>query len=548
MAKPKKTPRPKAETPKGFRDYFGAEVTQRTEMLRRIAGVYHRYGFDALESSGVETVEALGKFLPDVDRPNEGVFAWQEDADTDKPGDWLALRYDLTAPLARVYAQHRNDLPTPYRRYAMGPVWRNEKPGPGRFRQFYQCDADTVGAPSVAADAEICAMLADCLEEVGIPRGDYVIRVNNRKVLNGVLEVAGLAGDDKERERGIVLRAIDKLDRLGVEGVRALLGAGRKDESGDFTEGAGLSEAQIIPIMNFVGASEHVDNRLLEKAKAMPGIANLVASAARLAGDDYQRQVFAEFPEVLEMRVRETVSVLKDLILGSDVGRQGVDELEQIASLLEAAGYGPDRIVIDPSVVRGLGYYTGPVYEAELTFDIEDEKGRTRNFGSVAGGGRYDDLVKRFTGQAVPATGVSIGVDRLLAALQAKGRLQADTAGPVVVTVMDRDRMADYQAMVAELRKAGIRAEVYLGNPKNFGNQLKYADRRGSPAAVIEGGDEKERGVIQIKDLILGAKIAESATLEEWKDRPSQFEVPRDQLVEKVREILGAHGLDEGTK
>ncbi|MCX8227435.1 MAG: histidine--tRNA ligase, partial [Sulfitobacter sp.] len=425
MAKPKKTPRPKAEAPKGFRDYFGAEVTQRAEMLRKIAGVYHRYGFDALESSGVETVEALGKFLPDVDRPNEGVFAWQEDADADKPGDWLALRYDLTAPLARVYAQHRNDLPTPYRRYAMGPVWRNEKPGPGRFRQFYQCDADTVGAPSVAADAEICAMLADCLEEVGIERGDYIVRVNNRKVLNGVMEVAGLAGDEKAAERGIVLRAIDKLDRLGLDGVRDLLGAGRKDDSGDFTDGAGLTETQADVVMGFM------------QAKRDTGA--------------------------------QTVARLRDLVGGSTVGLQGVDELETIADLMAAGGYGPDRVEIDPSVVRGLGYYTGPVFEAELTFEIKDDKGRVRNFGSVAGGGRYDDLVKRFTGQEVPATGVSIGVDRLLAALHAKGRLTSDTVGPVVVTVMDKARMADYQAMVAELRQAGIRAEVYLGNPKNFG-------------------------------------------------------------------------------
>ena len=191
--------------------------------------------------------------------------------------------------------------------------------------------------------------------------------------------------------------------------------------------------------------------------------------------------------------------------------------------------------------MRGLGYYTGPVFEAELTFEISDEKGRKRNFGSVAGGGRYDDLVKRFTGQEVPATGVSIGVDRLLAALEAKGRLDATHEGPVVVTVMDRDRMADYQSMVAELRSAGIRAEVYLGNPKNFGNQLKYADRRNSPVAVIEGGDEKDRGVVQIKDLILGAKLAQDATLEEWKDRPSQYEVPRDELVTKVRAILDLH-------
>lgn len=494
MAKPKKTPRPKAETPRGFRDYFGAEVTQRAEMLSKIAGVYHRYGFDALESAAVEKVEALGKFLPDVDRPNEGVFAWQEDAESEKAGDWLALRYDLTAPLARVYAQHRNDLPTPYRRYAMGPVWRNEKPGPGRFRQFYQCDADTVGAGSVAADAEICAMLADCLEEVGIERGDYIVRVNNRKVLNGVLEVAGLSGDDKEAARGIVLRAIDKLDRLGPDGVRALLGEGRKDDSGDFTEGAGLDEASADVVMGFM------------QAKRDSGAT--------------------------------TCARLRELVGDSAVGLEGVTELETIADLLAAGGYSSDRIEIDPSVVRGLGYYTGPVYEAELTFEITDDKGRARNFGSVAGGGRYDDLVKRFTGQEVPATGVSIGVDRLLAALQAKGRMDTTAQGPVVVTVMDKDRMADYQQMVAELRQAGIRAEVYLGNPKNFGNQLKYADKRGSPLAVIEGGEEHENGVIQIKDLVLGAKLAENATLEEWKERPSQYEVPRADLVAKVREIL----------
>lgn len=485
-----KTRRPRAETPKGFRDYFGAEVTERKRMLDQIAAVYHRYGFDPLETSAVETVEALGKFLPDVDRPNEGVFAW---ADEDQ--DWLALRYDLTAPLARVAAQYRNDLPSPYRRYAMGPVWRNEKPGPGRFRQFYQCDADTVGSASVAADAEICAMLADALEEVGIPRGDYVVKVNNRKVLNGVMEVAGLAGDDKEVERGIVLRAIDKIDRLGVEGVRALLGEGRKDESGDFTKGAGLSAEQADVVIGF------------STARRDSGVA--------------------------------TCARLRALVGASVTGADGVDELEAIAALLAAQGYGPDRIVIDPGVVRGLGYYTGPVYEAELTFKILDEKGRPRNFGSVAGGGRYDGLVKRFTGQDVPATGVSIGVDRLLAALRAKGRMEGEAAGPVVVTVMDRDRMADYMGMVGELRQAGIRAEVYLGNPKNFGNQLKYADKRQAPVAVIQGGNEAETGTVILKDLILGAKIAESATLEEWKDRPAQIEVPRADLAAAVRKMLG---------
>ncbi|WP_439526505.1 histidine--tRNA ligase [Roseovarius mucosus] len=523
MAKPKKEPRPKAETPKGFRDYFGAEVTTRAAMLNAIAGVYHRYGFDALESSAVETVEALGKFLPDVDRPNEGVFAWQ-----DEDEKWLALRYDLTAPLARVYAQHRNDLPTPYRRYAMGPVWRNEKPGPGRFRQFYQCDADTVGTASMAADAEICAMLADALEEVGIPRGDYVVRVNNRKVLNGVLEATGVTDPDQQ---AAVLRTIDKFDKVGESGVRELLGKGRLDASGAYIDGVGLSDERAEVIVSFLNSKKIVEAELREGPPQpddrIPGGMGIILN------DPHERSEQAG--QAWNWAVMDH---LMRLVGTTEIGFQGLKELGEISDLLAAQGYGPDRIVIDPSVVRGLGYYTGPVFEAELTFEILDEKGRPRQFGSVAGGGRYDDLVARFTGQQVPAVGVSIGVDRLLAALHAKGKIGSAERGPVVVTVMDRDRMADYQAMVGELRQAGIRAEVYLGNPKNFGNQMKYADRRGSPIAVICGGDEFAKGVVQIKDLILGAQIAENATVEEWKERPSQYEVPRAALVDKVRDIL----------
>ena len=493
MAKDKKQPRPKAETPKGFRDYFGQDVTERRDMLDRIAQVYHRHGFDPLETSAVETVEALGKFLPDVDRPNAGVFAWQEEAvpGGGTAGDWLALRYDLTAPLARVAAQYRNDLPSPYRRFAMGPVWRNEKPGPGRFRQFYQCDADTVGSASVAADAEICGMLADALEAVGIDRGDYLVRINNRKVLNGVLEAAEVREDQAED----VLRQIDKFDKVGREGVLALLTTGRLDDSGARIDGVGLSEAQAGPVLAFLEAKGADNAATLDNLSAAVG--------------------------------------------GSAIGTEGVDELRQIAAMLAAMGVAEDRAVIDPAVVRGLGYYTGPVFEAELTFEILDEKGRKRQFGSVAGGGRYDGLVERFTGQKVPATGVSIGVDRLLAALRAKGLAGAQVAGPVVVTVMDRDRMSDYQAMAANLRAAGIRAEVYLGNPKNFGNQLKYADKRGAPVAIIQGGDEAERGVVQVKDLILGAKIAAEASVEEWKSQPAQTEVARADLVAEVRRIIG---------
>ena len=486
MAKEKKTLRPKAQTPKGFRDYFGVEVVERAKMLETIVSVYHQYGFDALESSAVETVEALGKFLPDFDRPNEGVFAWQEE-----DNDWLALRYDLTAPLARVYAQYRNDLPKPYRRFAMGPVWRNEKPGLGRYRQFYQCDADTVGAATVAADAEICMMLADVLDQVGIPKRDYVVRINNRKVLNGILETMGLVN---KKKRDAVLRTIDKYEKIGVSGVRELLGKGRLDASGAYIDGVGLSESQAEPVLAFLTSK----------------------------GKDTSK----------------TISNLREAVGHSETGSKGVEELEKIAELLLVGGYESDQIDIDPSVVRGLGYYTGPVFEAELTFEILDEKGQKRQFGSIAGGGRYDDLVKRFTGQEVPATGISIGVDRLLEALREKGRITSKVRGPVIVTVMDHNRMADYQAMVSELRQAGIRAEVYLGNPKNFGNQLKYADKRNAPIAVIEGDTEKQNGMVQIKDLILGTQISQNATLEEWKKNPAQSEALRSDLVEAVSSIL----------
>ncbi|SNR52305.1 histidine--tRNA ligase [Paracoccus sediminis] len=483
----KKQLRPKADTPKGFRDYFGADVTERKAMLDAIGKVYELHGFDPLETSAVETVEALGKFLPDVDRPNAGVFAWQEEAvPGGGSGDWLALRYDLTAPLARVAAQFRNDLPIPYRRYAMGPVWRNEKPGPGRFRQFYQCDADTVGSASVAADAEICAMLADALEAVGIARGDYIVRINNRKVLNGVLEAAEVRADQAED----VLRQIDKFDKVGREGVLALLTTGRKDDSGAVIKGVGLTEAQAAPVLAFLTSK----------------------------GDDNAA----------------TLEALRVAVGGSAIGAEGVDELAEIARLLAAMGVTENQAIIDPSVVRGLGYYTGPVFEAEL-ISIPDKNGRKRQFGSVAGGGRYDGLVERFTGQKVPATGVSIGVDRLYAAISLSRVLLRE--GPVIVTVMDRQRMAEYLKIASELRAAGIRAEVYLGNPKNFGNQLKYADRRDSPIAVIQGENEVSKGSVLLKDLYLGEMLADSMSREEWKAQPTQFEVPRCELVPAVKKL-----------
>lgn len=480
--------RPAAETPKGFRDYFGNEVTKRAKMLGAIADVFEKYGFQALETPAVENLDALGKFLPDVGQPNEGVFAWKETS------GWLALRYDLTAPLARVAAQHRNALPSPYRRYAIGPVWRNEKPGPGRYRQFYQCDADTVGSASAASDAEMCLLLGEALEAAGIGRGEYLVRINNRKILDGILENAGLSAAEGDAARSIVLRAIDKLDRIGLDGVSALLKEGRRDESGDFAAGARLSSSQADVIVRFLKAA---------------------------AGDS-----------------QATLEILRRSVGSSDVGIQGVREIEAIVELLEAQGFRSDRLKVDPTVVRGLGYYTGPVFEAELTFQIHDEEGRQRRFGSVAGGGRYDDLVKRFIGQNVPATGVSIGVDRMLAALEARQGIADKNAGPVVVTVMDRDRMSDYMAMAGELRSAGIKAEVFLGNAKNFGRQMKYADQRNSPIAVIQGEHEWMRDMVILKDLVLGSKIASGATLDEWKMHEAQIEVPRSSLVKKIAQML----------
>ena len=476
MAKPTKL---KARLPRGLADRGPAEIAATRHMVEAIQMVFERYGFEPVETPAIEYTDALGKFLPDQDRPNEGVFSFQDDDE-----QWLSLRYDLTAPLARYVAENFQNLALPYRSYRYGWVFRNEKPGPGRFRQFMQFDADTVGAPSMAADAEMCMLAADTMEALGIPRGSYVVKVNNRKVLDGAMDALQIPAE----KRLTTMRAVDKLDRLGIDGVRMLLGKGRKDESGDFTKGAELTDTQIAGIVDAIGGAPK-------------------ATGGATAGDQ---------------------------------------ELAEIASLVNAAGYG-DRVRIDKTVVRGLEYYTGPVYEVELTFEIKDEKGRPVRFGSVGGGGRYDGLVSRFRGEPVPATGFSIGVSRLQAALAALGKLGEKTAaGPVVVTVFDRDRIADYQRMVAALRAANIRAELYLGNPKNnIGAQLKYADKRGSPCAVIQGGDEKARGEVQIKDLILGATLAATKDRDEYlkKQAEAQFAVKETALVEAVRSLLAKHKL-----
>ena len=494
--------------PRGFEDRTPGEIAAVGAMIDKIKAVYERYGFDPVETPLFEHTETLGKFLPDTDRPNAGVFSLQDDDE-----QWMSLRYDLTAPLARFFAENFETLPKPYRSYRQGYVFRNEKPGPGRFRQFMQFDADTVGAPGPEADAEMCMMMADVMDALGLA-GKYVVRVNNRKVLDGVLEAAGVTSDEQKLA---VLRAIDKLDKFGPEGVRLLLGAGRKDESGDFTKGAGLGEDQITQLGKFVEFGRWFAFTADREGKSSQAVLDG-------AGDSLS------FFEAMTKSFGQNA-----------LAAQGISELETMQSLFDAAGYGPDRIKIDPSVVRGLEYYTGPVFEIELTFKVQNEKGQDVVFGSVGGGGRYDGLVSRFRREPVPATGFSIGVSRLANALKLTGNLGAtEPAGPVVVLVMDKAETARYQAMVSELRAAGIRAEMFLGSTKNFGKQVAYADKRNSPAVIIEGSQEREQGILQVKDLVAGKQAAQAITDNaEWKAaRPGQFEIKREDLVSAVQKLL----------
>ena len=482
--------RPEARNPRGFADRRARDLAAERRILTAVSAVYERYGFELLDTGAFEYADALGKFLPDADRPNEGVFALQDDDE-----QWMALRYDLTAPLARFAAQNWETLPKPFRRYAFGPVWRNEKPGPGRYRQVTQCDADTVGSSRPEADAEIIAMAVDGLEAVGLSRGQAVVRINNRQLLDGLLTAAGVT--DAGQKLG-VLRAVDKLDRLGADGVRLLLGEGRKDDSGAFTKGAGLNAMAAERVLAFTQAGG---------AKTRSGVLDAIAN----------------------------------LVGGSAEGDAGLAALAGIDAALNSLGVEESAATFDPSVVRGLEYYTGAVFEAELLISTKDEAGRSISFGSVVGGGRYDDLVARFTGEKVPATGLSFGVSRLAAALEAAGAAgQERVRGPVVVIVFSPDDMPHYFAVAAELRAAGIAAEVYLG-ASGMKAQMKYADRRMAPAAIMLGGDEIAAGTVTLKDLDLGRELAEGVSDNTaWKtQRPGQITVPRSELVASVRAILG---------
>ncbi len=500
--------RPKARRPRGFEDKAADVLRAERDLVARASAVYEAHGFQPLETSAFEYADALGKFLPDDDRPNEGVFALQDDDE-----QWLSLRYDLTAPLARFAAEHFDSLAKPFRRYQAGPVWRNEKPGPGRFREFIQCDADCVGAAGPAADAEMIALAVKVMQAAGLEAGEFVVRFNDRRILDALLADIGIPeGADGAAQRGRVMRSIDKLDRLGPEGVNALLGEGRKDDSGDFTEGAGLTAAQIAKVGQYISATERLQSGQTAFGDGRDPNSSVIGG---LQGE------FKDLP-----RVAEAVGALGDL-----------------AGLLGAMGLPEGSCLFDTAVVRGLGYYTGPVFEAELLLEVADAKGRPVRVGSIGGGGRYDDLVSRFKGQAVPATGFSFGVSRFAAALKLAGRLGGDGRSSLaVILALEPGHMAEYFALAEQLReKAKIPAEVFLGGG-NMGKQLKYADKRGARFALIIGEDERKARRVTIKDLALGEELSKDIrSNEEWRaSRPAQETVARGQAVRWIKAALKA--------
>ncbi len=510
---------------KGFRDITPGMNELRWKVVEASTRVYRQYGFRHWDTPVVEYADCLGKHLPDADTPEEGVYSFRNpesepilDASGEPLRDewnrvlmenhFLALRYDLTAPLARRYAEElwpraqqaaagggKPKAPL-LRRYQFGPVYRYEvKLAPGRFREFWQLDFDTVGVADPSCDAEVCLVLCDALEAIGLERGSYEVRVSSRKLIRGLFESLGVTGDEGlERD---ILRVVDKLDRIGVEGVASELGPGRDDqESGARVPGLGLGDGVIRPICGYVGLCADLATR------------------------------------------ERVLASLEGLVGGSPSGRAGLDELRAIHDVLAALGYGEERVVLDPSVARGLAYYTGPVFEAVSKLEYRDESGAVRRFGSIAGGGRYDNLVERLLGMAVPATGASIGVDRLCELL---ARLEGAAAspGPVLVTVLDPSRMVDYQRIAAELRSAGIATEVYYGLARGLKAQVGYADGEGCAVAIVAGGDEFARGTVSVKDLRLGKRLAAEITdRRQWEAQPAQVEVPRAEMVARVRAIL----------
>ena len=427
----KKKLKPTKEVPSGFEDRQEKELLIRDFIISNIKEVMIKYGFQYLETPSFEYTESIGKFLPDKDRPGEGVFSFK---DQDK---WISLRYDLTAPLARYVAKNFNQISKPFKRYQLGTVWRNEKPGPGRYREFLQFDADYVGTKNLQADAELCVLISEILEKCGLDKSDYTVKISSRKITSKLFEKLKI---NSKEQISITLRALDKVDRLGWSEIKKLLGEGRKDKSGDFTKGANLNNDQI---------------KIIEKA--------------------------------LNSRNADS------------------EDLIEIIKIFEA--YNFKNYKFDPSVIRGLEYYTGPIFEVNLNFDVKNLKGQTIQFGSIGGGGRYDNLVSNFGNLDFPATGISIGIDRLVFALMQKKDFKLKALRPVMICVFNKKNTKEYIEILNKLRSSNIRSEIYPGEG-NLKKQMEYANKIESPCVIFYGDDEIKNKEVKLRNLQTGKELS----------------------------------------
>jgi histidyl-tRNA synthetase len=430
MNKEKKL-KPSKDLPLGFVDRQEKELLTRDFIISNIKEVMIKYGFQYLETPSFEYTESIGKFLPDKERPDQGVFSFKDEK------NWLSLRYDLTAPLARYVAKNYQEISKPFKRYQLGTVWRNEKPGPGRYREFLQFDADFVGTQNLQADAELCVLISEILEKCGLSKNDYSIKISSRKFTENLFEEIKVKSID---QTSIILRALDKIDRLGWEEVKKILGKGREDKSGDFTKGAELNEKQI---------------------------------------------------ELIGKKIADKESKTEDIL--------------KIIKIFDA--YGFKNYKFDPSVIRGLEYYTGPIFEVNLNFDVKNSKGKTIQFGSIGGGGRYDNLVSNFGNLDCPATGISIGIDRLVYALMQKKEFNIKSTKPVVICTFDKENIKIYVDILIKLRLAGISAEIYPGEG-NLKKQMQYANKISSPAVILYGENEIKSGKATLRNLNSGKEIS----------------------------------------
>ena len=442
--------KPSKELPLGFIDRQEKELLIRDFIISNIKEVMTKYGFQYLETPSFEYTDSIGKFLPDKERPDQGVFSFKDE------NKWLSLRYDLTAPLARYVAKNYLEIPKPFKRYQLGTVWRNEKPGPGRFREFLQFDADYIGTNNLQADAELCVLISEILEKCGLDKKDYKIKIWSRKITNLWMKKLNITSPIKIK---IIQRAIDKMDRIGMDGVAQLLGKGRKDKSGDFTIGADLTKPQIKTLMEALSGQIQPENT------------------------------------------------------------EGWNELMEIKKIFSA--YKFDNYELSPSLIRGLEYYTGPIFEVDLKFNIKNLKGQTIQFGSIGGGGRYDNLISNFGNFDCPATGISVGLDRLVFALMQKKDFNLKVSRPVIICVFNTVDIKEYVEILNNLRDSNISSEIYPGEGK-LKKQMEYANKIESPAVILYGDSEKTAGNVILKNMKTGNEVI----------------IKKENLVNEIKKLL----------